>query len=139
MPQVHLLAGIGGTPRVLLAPAPRLQPTFDAEDTFVSWQGAEAEAQSGMPGRGLPGTARGAHQDVPVPTSFSLLRQCRTCLGESCLSLMQRSLVGQAAKDYRADAELLDACEPDAEQLCADVKPGEGRVQDCLVRTAHPG
>ena len=38
----------------------------------------------------------------------------------------------QAAKDYRTDADLHAACEPDAKQLCADVNPGEGRVQDCL-------
>lgn len=38
----------------------------------------------------------------------------------------------QAAKDYRTDADLHAACEPDVKQLCADVNPGEGRIQDCL-------
>lgn len=38
----------------------------------------------------------------------------------------------QAAKDYRTDADLHAACEPDAKQLCANVNPGEGRIQDCL-------
>ncbi len=39
---------------------------------------------------------------------------------------------GQAAKDYRTDADLHAACEPDAKQLCSNVNPGEGRIQDCL-------
>jgi len=30
------------------------------------------------------------------------------------------------------DADLHVACEADAKKLCADVNPGEGRVQDCL-------
>lgn len=42
---------------------------------------------------------------------------------------------GQAAKDYRTDADLFAACATDAKSLCADVKPGEGRVQACLVRS----
>ena len=40
--------------------------------------------------------------------------------------------LGQAAKDYRTDADLHAACEPDAKQLCAGATSGEGRVQDCL-------
>ena len=39
----------------------------------------------------------------------------------------------QAAQDYRTDADLHAACEPDAKKVCADVKPGGGRIQDCLV------
>ena len=39
-----------------------------------------------------------------------------------------------AARDYRADAGLRAACEADAKKHCADVKPGGGRVQACLVR-----
>lgn len=39
----------------------------------------------------------------------------------------------EAAADYRTDADLHIACEPDAKQICKDVKPGEGRIQDCLV------
>ncbi len=35
----------------------------------------------------------------------------------------------QAAKDYRTDADLHSACEPDAKQLCANVNPGQGRIQ----------
>lgn len=44
------------------------------------------------------------------------------------------SFVQQAAKDYRADPDLYEQCKPDAQQLCANVEPGEGRVQSCLVR-----
>ena len=40
----------------------------------------------------------------------------------------------QGAKDYRTDADLHVSCKPDADTLCKDVKPGEGRIQDCLVR-----
>ena len=39
----------------------------------------------------------------------------------------------QGAKDFRVDADLHAACQADAEQVCKDVEPGEGRVQDCLV------
>lgn len=40
----------------------------------------------------------------------------------------------EGAQDYRTDADLHLACEPDAKKICKDVKPGEGRVQNCLVR-----
>ena len=39
----------------------------------------------------------------------------------------------EGAQDYRTDADLHLACESDAKKICKDVKPGEGRVQDCLV------
>lgn len=38
-----------------------------------------------------------------------------------------------AANDYQTDAMLHELCQPDAESICKDVEPGEGRVQDCLV------
>ena len=37
-----------------------------------------------------------------------------------------------AAKDYKLDAMLNELCTPDAEKLCSDVEPGEGRTQECL-------
>ena len=43
----------------------------------------------------------------------------------------------QAAKDYRTDADLHSACEPDAKQLCANVNPGQGRIQVCALPTSH--
>ena len=43
----------------------------------------------------------------------------------------------QAAKDYRTDADLHSACEPDAKQLCANVNPGQGRIQVCALPASH--
>ena len=39
----------------------------------------------------------------------------------------------EGAQDYRTDADLHLACESDSKKICKDVKPGEGRIQDCLV------
>ena len=45
----------------------------------------------------------------------------------------------EAASDYRTDFELNKYCQADAKEYCADVEPGDGRVQDCLVRgNPHP-
>ena len=44
---------------------------------------------------------------------------------------MEKYLHMQAAKDYRTDADLNAACQADAKQLCADVNPGQGRIQVC--------
>ena len=46
--------------------------------------------------------------------------------------MCSRRVNSQAAKDYRVDADLHAACQADAKKLCADVNPGEGRMQDCL-------
>ena len=44
---------------------------------------------------------------------------------------MQRA----AARDYRADPAIREACEADVQRLCgSDVKEGGGRKQACLVR-----
>ena len=40
----------------------------------------------------------------------------------------------EAAADYRTDAEMNKYCQADANKYCPDVEPGDGRVQDCLVR-----
>jgi Golgi apparatus protein 1 len=37
-----------------------------------------------------------------------------------------------AAQDFKLDAMLNELCTSDAEKLCADVEPGEGRTQVCL-------
>jgi len=42
----------------------------------------------------------------------------------------------EAAADYRTDFELNKYCQADAKQHCPDVEPGDGRVQDCLVRSS---
>ena len=39
----------------------------------------------------------------------------------------------QAAEDVRVDAQLEQYCKGDISTFCADVTPGEGRIQDCLV------
>ena len=39
-----------------------------------------------------------------------------------------------ASEDFRADAELFEACEGDADSFCNGVPSGGGRVQACLVR-----
>lgn len=44
-----------------------------------------------------------------------------------------------AARDFRADPELRQFCEADAQKLCAGVAPGGGRVQACLVRGREGG
>ena len=47
------------------------------------------------------------------------------------LPLYNFHMHAQAAKDYRTDADLHAACEPDAKQLCSDTNPGQGRIQVC--------
>lgn len=54
-------------------------------------------------------------------------------LSQNCAAEIFSTQV-EGAQDYRTDADLHVACEPDAKQICKDVKPGEGRIQDCLVR-----
>ena len=44
----------------------------------------------------------------------------------------------EAADDMRTDAELNKYCQEDAKTFCAEVEPGDGRVQDCLVRSRVP-
>ena len=39
----------------------------------------------------------------------------------------------QAAKDYRVDPYLHEACQDDAEAHCKGTKPENGQVQACLV------
>ncbi|KAK9820440.1 hypothetical protein WJX72_010380 [[Myrmecia] bisecta] len=73
-----------------------------------------------------------ADVDSKEPSAvLACLRELKQRLSQACQDEVFQAQL-EAAKDYRADAELADACEPDAEQLCVDVKPGEGRVQDCL-------
>ncbi len=54
-------------------------------------------------------------------------------LSEGCTEELFRVEL-EAAADYRTDAELNKYCQADAKQYCPDVEPGDGRVQDCLVR-----
>ena len=69
---------------------------------------------------------------MPLPDAGRLGCVC-PLMGLCGAPVTSRTL--QGAKDFRTDADLAIACEEDATQFCKDVKPGEGRIQDCLV---HP-
>lgn len=64
-----------------------------------------------------------------------MCRDEKARLSKECAEEIFKTQV-EGAQDYRTDADLHVACEPDAKLICKDVKPGEGRVQDCLVRDA---
>lgn len=53
-------------------------------------------------------------------------------LSASCKDEILKTQI-EGAQDYRTDADLHLACEPDAKKICKDVKPGEGRIQNCLA------
>lgn len=44
----------------------------------------------------------------------------------------------QGAEDMEADAMLNNYCKADAEKLCADIEPGAGRTQACLMSMVRP-
>lgn len=62
---------------------------------------------------------------------LACLREFKAELSKACADEVFKTQV-EGARDFRADADLYDSCQPDAAALCADVKPGEGRVQNCL-------
>ena len=64
---------------------------------------------------------------------YSACRDEKARLSKPCEDEIFKTQL-EGAVDYRTDADLHIACEPDAKQICKDVKPGEGRIQDCLVR-----
>ncbi|BDA41257.1 probable Golgi apparatus protein 1 [Coccomyxa sp. Obi] len=73
-----------------------------------------------------------ADQDPTDPVAvLACLRDLKDSLSATCSAEIFNTQL-EAAKDYRTDADLHAACEPDAKQLCANVNPGEGRIQDCL-------
>ncbi|KAK9838535.1 hypothetical protein WJX81_005974 [Elliptochloris bilobata] len=73
-----------------------------------------------------------ADQDPNDPVAvLACLRELKDQVSQPCKDQVFETQV-EAAKDYRVDADLHAACEADAKKLCADVNPGEGRVQDCL-------
>eukprot|EP00884_Botryococcus_braunii_P009911 jgi/Botrbrau1/18921/Bobra.177_2s0075.1 len=59
------------------------------------------------------------------------LREHKDGLSKPCSEEVFKTQL-EAAKDFRTDADMYAACDPDAKTLCADVKPGEGRIQACL-------
>lgn len=69
---------------------------------------------------------------MPEPGAvLTCLREIKDQLSQACSSEVFRTQE-EAAEDFRNDAMLYELCVSDAESLCADVKPGGGRVQDCL-------
>ena len=59
-------------------------------------------------------------------------RDKRARLSQECADEIFRTQL-QGAQDYRTDPKLHAACEPDAKQICPNVKAEEGAIQDCLV------
>lgn len=77
------------------------------------------------PGRHSAATADQMHMFVhPLECDYGLHTQ-----------LSPDGICHQAAADYRTDTQLAQYCQGDADKLCSDVTPGEGRVQECLVRS----
>ena len=64
--------------------------------------------------------------------NFLICRDEKENLTPECKDELLKTQM-EGAKDYRTDADLHLACESDAKKICKDVKPGEGRIQDCLV------
>lgn len=64
---------------------------------------------------------------------ITCLREVKDRLTEKCKDEIQKTQI-EAADDMAMDVMLSDMCSADADVLCADVKPGGGRIQECLVR-----
>lgn len=62
---------------------------------------------------------------------LTCLREVEEKLDDACKKEVFRTKE-QSSKDFALDAMLHELCEEDATTLCNDVKPGEGRVQECL-------
>mmetsp|Transcript_2774 Transcript_2774/g.6902 ORF Transcript_2774/g.6902 Transcript_2774/m.6902 type:complete len:571 (-) Transcript_2774:276-1988(-) len=62
---------------------------------------------------------------------ITCLREVKDRLTEKCKDEIQKTQV-EAADDMAMDVMLSDMCSADADVLCADVKPGGGRIQECL-------
>lgn len=62
---------------------------------------------------------------------LTCLREVKDKLADVCQREVLRTQLS-AAKDFKLDAMLNELCSADAEKLCNDVTPGEGRVQECL-------
>jgi len=62
---------------------------------------------------------------------LTCLREVKDKLSDVCQAEVTRTQLG-GAKDFKIDAMLNELCSADAEKVCNDVTPGEGRVQECL-------
>eukprot|EP00958_Prasinococcus_capsulatus_P008020 scaffold751_cov395-Prasinococcus_capsulatus_cf.AAC.27 len=68
----------------------------------------------------------------PEPGSvLACLREVKDDLTDVCKAQVFRT-EEEAAADFATDAALHEKCQPDADALCKDVRPGEGRIQACL-------
>jgi Golgi apparatus protein 1 len=63
---------------------------------------------------------------------ITCLREVKDKLAEACKNEIFETQL-EAAKDMATDVMLAEMCQADADSLCSDVKPGEGRIQTCLV------
>ena len=75
---------------------------------------------------------------IPFPSLFfpSLpFREAKSegKLGSACLAKVFEAQL-EAAQEIAFDPILNETCSKDVERLCKDVEPGEGRIQECLVR-----
>lgn len=74
---------------------------------------------------------------------IACLREQKARLSGKCQTQVTNAQLA-AAEDYRLDAQLYEACKPDAENVCGDVEAGTGRINACLrnhrpqVRTRSP-
>lgn len=63
--------------------------------------------------------------------TLACLRNHYSKLAGRCQSEVFRSQ-RDGAEDFRADAQLHHYCSKEADNLCSDVEPGQGRIQACL-------
>ena len=78
-----------------------------------------------------PVSPRGAPWSPLCPTAHPSPREVKDKLSDVCQHEVLRTQLA-AAKDFKLDAMMNELCSADAEKLCNDVNPGEGRVQECL-------
>jgi hypothetical protein len=64
---------------------------------------------------------------------LSCLRSNKKKLQAKCKLQVTKAQIA-AAYDYNADSSLAAECKADAQRICSEVAPGDGRVQACLVR-----
>lgn len=62
---------------------------------------------------------------------ITCLREVKDKLSETCKEEITMTQL-EAAEDMAMDVMLSEMCQKDADTLCSDVKPGGGRIQECL-------
>ena len=66
---------------------------------------------------------------------WACLEKYESVLSPSCAAKLSE-LSQWACEDWRANPKIAAACATEASSLCADVKPGRGRVVECLRAAA---